>query len=92
MKPCYDVPRMLRELADEIEKHEEVGEQVSCVCVTKKFDPQDAETVHDVHGFGQFVNWTECIAILSKGLYELTLQSDEDESDDGTNYGPGYQL
>lgn len=76
---------MLRELADEIETTESTGEfEVSCVVITKKFSREDLDTTHEIHGFGQFVTGAETISIIGKGLHELALMSEDEESDDGT--------
>lgn len=81
MKPCYDVPRMLRELADEIESEEGIAHQVALVL--HRFDEDDLSESIQVSGYGQFMNASQTIKTLADGIKDLAEGAIEEESDDG---------
>lgn len=89
MKPCYDVPRMLRELADDIE---ESGDCNMLAVACRRFDSETLESSIDVRGFGQFASLTETMLLLIDGVRSMAeMTAGEDETDDGCDDVETYE-
>jgi hypothetical protein len=85
MKPCYDVPAMLRNLANEIEEQDKYGVEFQASVAVKKTTASPVlEEEIQVFGFGRFATMKQTLLLLTQGIQFMVDGIEEEESEDGT--------